>query len=485
MRSKLAMLLAIAVCVTALWAAWGPEEQLTSSDPYGNSGPNIVVGTNNYRHLLWASRNHANVLRLYKRWYPETGWTSTYTIKSPAKYCTGNYAIALDGNGTSIHVVWQAYDPGRVIDTRAYYAKCVPGKTGTGGWGQSICLTPDRRTSCVDVAGFSDRVAVAFNQTDPAIGFKECIAGTWQPTEHIYVPFGKPSQVSIAADPQNRHGDVYILFSVGDKVYVTRRLGDEWQDPELALACEGEEGYGSSYGATIEVDPTTGCPHIVSHYNVYKGTYQGPRHIYSTYWDPVLGWHGLEMISDPSALNSRNPRMCFSDGSVYAVWADEADGIPGIVYRVRTDGTWGTPGWVTSGYDDGSPDIAPAPGSALYCVWSDGRSSPVQIWGSPYTSGSFGGQAADLVASDRGFALDAGPNPCSRGTVVRYSLPAAADVALRLYDASGALAKTVASGSVDAGQHTASLSAQGLTRGVYILKLEAGSDNLTRKLVIN
>jgi hypothetical protein len=68
--------------------------------------------------------------------------------------------------------------------------------------------------------------------------------------------------------------------------------------------------------------------------------------------------------------------------------------------------------------------------------------------------------------------------------VVNYSLPVAGNVSLRLYDVSGALAKTVACGYVLPGSHAVSLSRQGLARGAYILKLQSGPSSVTRKLVI-
>ena len=67
---------------------------------------------------------------------------------------------------------------------------------------------------------------------------------------------------------------------------------------------------------------------------------------------------------------------------------------------------------------------------------------------------------------------------------VSHSLPAAANVSLKLYDISGALAKTLACGYVLPGSHAVSLSRQNLARGAYILKLESGASSFIRKLII-
>jgi hypothetical protein len=68
--------------------------------------------------------------------------------------------------------------------------------------------------------------------------------------------------------------------------------------------------------------------------------------------------------------------------------------------------------------------------------------------------------------------------------VVNYSLPAAGNVSLKLYDVSGALVKTVTCGYVLPGSHAVNLSGEGLARGAYILKLQSGASSVTRKLVI-
>ena len=82
------------------------------------------------------------------------------------------------------------------------------------------------------------------------------------------------------------------------------------------------------------------------------------------------------------------------------------------------------------------------------------------------------------------FALSVSPNPMSVGAAIHYAVPAATNVSLKLYDISGALAKTVSNGRVQPGRYTANLSAKGLARGVYILKLASDACSLTRKVVI-
>ncbi len=486
MQSKLTMLIAIAaVCATTLWAGWGPEEQITSSDNYGDISPLVVVGSNNYRHVVWNSRDHANVHRYYQRWYPTSGWTSAYTIVSPAKYCAGNYALALDGNATDIHFAWQGYDGGSIAQ-RAYYAKCVPGTKGTGTWGKTIRLTLDRRTSTVDVVSFNDRVAVAFAldyagkpkgdtwQTNLEVGFKECIGKNWQATQYINPGF-RAGGVSIAADAQARGGcDVYYLYQYNGDAYVMRRLNGTFLQPaELAAIGVSQ--------VTVEVDPGTGFPHIVC----CRKPDGGPYRVYHTYRDPVDGWQQLAMVSEENSVYSTSPRMCFNGDEICVVWDDSTAGVHGIKYAFGAYGSW-TRGWVTSGWSgwaDGTPDVAAAPDGGLYCVWADGRQYPPLIWGSPYTPDGDGGEARPTAFSQSSIELS--PNPVKAGRVtVRYSLPRAEPMTVTLLDVSGRAVKTQQVAATSA-RGTFGIDAGVLKPGVYVLKFNAGSDNLTRKLVIN
>jgi hypothetical protein len=174
------------------------------------------------------------------------------------------------------------------------------------------------------------------------------------------------------------------------------------------------------------------------------------------------------------------------DGSAHVVW-NRQTGDRGIMYRVRdASGTWGTPSWITSclDYYDMTPNVTVSSTGLVYVVWMDGRKDPYQIWGRLFEPGDFSGLTTNPAVFPRELTLDVSPNPASSRMVVSYSLPAAANVSLKLYDISGALAKTVACGYVLPGSYTASLARQGLARGAYILKLESGNYNLTRKLVI-
>jgi hypothetical protein len=81
-------------------------------------------------------------------------------------------------------------------------------------------------------------------------------------------------------------------------------------------------------------------------------------------------------------------------------------------------------------------------------------------------------------------ALDgAHPNPACGAGVIRFALPRADHVTLRLRDERGRAVMTIASGRFEAGAHAVEWTAEALTNGLYMLEL-AGRDGVERRLVL-
>ena len=80
------------------------------------------------------------------------------------------------------------------------------------------------------------------------------------------------------------------------------------------------------------------------------------------------------------------------------------------------------------------------------------------------------------------------PNPFGRRTAIRYGLPQASDVALRVYNSVGRVVTTLVQTRQSAGWYTVSwdisgVSAARLPCGTYFCRLEAGEFTATRKMV--
>jgi hypothetical protein len=74
------------------------------------------------------------------------------------------------------------------------------------------------------------------------------------------------------------------------------------------------------------------------------------------------------------------------------------------------------------------------------------------------------------------------PNPMQSHTQIRYSMPSAGYVSIRLYNATGSLVKTVYDGYQAAGEHTLNLS--NIASGIYFLKYEANHEKSEIKLIV-
>jgi len=83
-----------------------------------------------------------------------------------------------------------------------------------------------------------------------------------------------------------------------------------------------------------------------------------------------------------------------------------------------------------------------------------------------------------------GFALNAFPNPARGGTEVVFMLPRRAEVSLDLYDLSGRRIRTLAQGIQEGGGHILIWETHTVPAGVYFLRLQAGNESLTKRIVI-
>lgn len=76
------------------------------------------------------------------------------------------------------------------------------------------------------------------------------------------------------------------------------------------------------------------------------------------------------------------------------------------------------------------------------------------------------------------------PNPFNHSTQIRYELPEPASVRLDVFTATGRHVRTLVSGNQPAGQHQVLFDASGLSSGLYISRLQAGSYVESRKMTL-
>jgi len=83
------------------------------------------------------------------------------------------------------------------------------------------------------------------------------------------------------------------------------------------------------------------------------------------------------------------------------------------------------------------------------------------------------------------FALNQNyPNPFNPSTIISFSVPKLADVALEVYSITGELVKVLMKGNLNAGSYEAKFNASQLSSGVYFYRLTAGDFVQTKKMML-
>ena len=119
---------------------------------------------------------------------------------------------------------------------------------------------------------------------------------------------------------------------------------------------------------------------------------------------------------------------------------------------------------------------------SLTSIVHDGIEADTIHWQITVNDGS---SASDLPTTPTKLALyPPAPNPFNSTTTIGYSLPAAGNVSLTVYDLSGREVARLAAGVKAAGTHEAVWVADGVSSGVYVVKLVAGGRALMSKVVL-
>ncbi len=83
------------------------------------------------------------------------------------------------------------------------------------------------------------------------------------------------------------------------------------------------------------------------------------------------------------------------------------------------------------------------------------------------------------------FRLNAAyPNPFNAMTTISYSVPKSGPARLAVYNIAGQLVRDLVNGTVTAGSHNVSYNAETQTSGIYFVRLEAGEQMATQKIVL-
>jgi hypothetical protein len=184
-------------------------------------------------------------------------------------------------------------------------------------------------------------------------------------------------------------------------------------------------------------------------------------------WLPSLGEavSGSCTACDDTTLGGCNRVLSYKDSAEWCVYADRRDSVwaqCNYWYPEPQSGQF-------HGYVAWDPYLEDDPGG--------GRGQPEPV----------GGEEGDLPLAPE--LLPNTPNPFNPETVFRFAVPEATDVKLEVYDLAGRHVRTLVDGLVQAGWQTARWDGRSdrggmVASGVYFCRLEAGSRELSRKVVV-
>jgi len=219
------------------------------------------------------------------------------------------------------------------------------------------------------------------------------------------------------------------------------------------------------------------CVHDVSTsplYCVYEISYNGGK-----------TWNNGSV--DTQSVTHDMPAVCLEKGQgmaiVYRYYTPTRQARI-ITRKYQGPGVW-TPPAVFAGYE-------PFPVQAAITALAGGNWGIVYVaWVAPYRA-YFVNYKNPLLSVDpvadrlpEGIMLYQNyPNPFNPSTTIRFDLPAASDVRLKVYDIIGREVSTLVNGRMGAGVHEVRFDGSSLASGVYFCRLAAGNSLKTMKLTL-
>jgi cytochrome c peroxidase len=102
----------------------------------------------------------------------------------------------------------------------------------------------------------------------------------------------------------------------------------------------------------------------------------------------------------------------------------------------------------------------------------------------PKPMGHFNRRLIEHSLLKNNLTLDVSPNPFNPSTVIRYYLPTAGDVRVRVFNVAGQKLVTLVDGHKNAGDHRIDFAGGDLPSGVYFIQVTSGGEGMIRKVVL-
>lgn len=469
-----------------------------------HTDPQVINDGNGNAIIVWVNQNNNGATDIYANLFDGSGnflWGPTGVALCQAQHDQHSPAVISDGSGGAI-VAWTDARSNDNAQVDVYVRRIASGgglqwtsdgvaigtstnaqtspKLISDGLGGAIIVWEDNRTDGTTRDIYAQRVNSAGTVQWAANGVA-LVTATGDQGDIAITADGAGG--AIAAWKDNRVADPHIYaqrinpsgvnqWNV-DGVAVCAAVGGQI-DPQVVPV-----GNGEVIVTWIDLRISTDA-------NVYaQRLNSGGGALWTPNGNPVCSATGAQALSRPVADGA---------GGVVVTWLDGRDGNFDI-YAQRV-GAGGAVQWTTNGValctapnNQGNPVIVGDGFGGAIVAWSDPRNGLADIYANRVSAGGSIPTAIGRTPANTLMASHSSPNPFSAQTTIEITLPGEADVNVEIFDVAGRRVRAMNVGLVGAG--TTPLAFDGrderghpLPSGVYFCRIHAGSESLTRKMVI-
>ena len=305
------------------------------------------------------------------------------------------------------------------------------------------------------------------------------------------------------------NGEVYVAWSANNEILFDKSLdGGKTFGKDIFVANQpggwdfAVSGIYRCNGLPVTLCDISNSPYRGNIYVVWSDTRNGasdPDVFISKSTDGGATWSETNRINDDNANRAQFfpwAAVDQSTGYIYVVFYDRrnyADNQTDVFLAVSKDGgntfknlkISDTPFIPDPSVFFGDYTCIAAENGNIYPIWMRMDDKSLSIWTARIKQNSVVAvEENENGKVPEGYELSQNyPNPFNPSTTISFSLPAASEVTLKIFDAGGREVDTIIKGKMTAGKHQINYDASKLSSGRYFYKLEAGGVILTKKMI--